>query len=78
VTCVQGPSSEADHARGAFSPRARRTPPDGVFSPRARRTPPEGAFSPRARWTPPEGAFSCAALACRRGHQGCECLVCAF
>jgi hypothetical protein len=32
VTCVQGPSSEADLARGGVSPRARRPSPEGAFS----------------------------------------------
>jgi hypothetical protein len=53
---VQVPSSEADLAEGAFSPRARWTTPEGAFSPRARQTPPEGAFNPRARRTSLEGA----------------------
>jgi hypothetical protein len=78
VTCVQWPSSEAGLARGGVSPRARRTSPEGSFDPRARRTSPEGVFSPRGRWASPEGAFSYAALAGRRGHQGCERLVRVF
>jgi hypothetical protein len=59
------PPSEADLARGALSPRARRTSP-------------EVAFSPRARRTSPQVAFGRAALAGRGGHQGCEHLVRAF
>jgi hypothetical protein len=33
VTCVQGPSSEADLARGGVNPRVRWTWPEGAFSP---------------------------------------------
>jgi hypothetical protein len=65
VTCVRGPSIEADLARVGVSPRVRRTWP-------------EGAFNLRARQTSPEGASSRAALAGRGGHQGCDRLVRAF
>jgi hypothetical protein len=65
ASCARGPSSEADLARGALSPRARQTSP-------------EGAFSPRGRRTSPEAAFSFAALAGRGGHQGRDRVVCVF
>jgi hypothetical protein len=69
-------------SRGAFSPRARQTPPEGALRPRARRTPPEGCVTlerggPYSRGVYPlseadltRGAFRCAALASRRGRQG--------
>jgi hypothetical protein len=53
----EGPSSEAEPARGGVGPRARRSPL-------------EGGVSPRARWNPLEGAFDWATLVGRGGHCG--------
>jgi hypothetical protein len=60
----EGPSSEAEPARGGVSPRARRSPLEGGVSPRARRNPLEGAFN----WATPVG---------RRGHRSVDRALCA-